>query len=248
MHAHDRPPLRRTDVTTTLIDFAIVTFCVAPETLRALLPSGIEPELFTLRDGRSVALVSAVPFQDRDFRFTCAPWLRASFGQINYRAYVVAHGKRAVWFFGTSLTSPLVAIPHYLWRMPWHGAHMQFETAWTDGRCKSYSLHARSAWANAELSLTGTDQACGTLDGFADDEATRIILTHPLQGYYRRSDGRIGSYNVWHEALRMQRAVPHVARFDLFERLGLISATDTPHSALVQRSTEFIVRLPPARG
>ncbi|WP_158501969.1 DUF2071 domain-containing protein [Vitiosangium sp. GDMCC 1.1324] len=64
-----RPVSGPWDVTTLLLDFAIVTYAVTPEALAWHLPPGFEPDTFVLADGRRVAFVSAVPFRDRDFRF-----------------------------------------------------------------------------------------------------------------------------------------------------------------------------------
>ncbi|HEX8438212.1 DUF2071 domain-containing protein, partial [Archangium sp.] len=83
------------------------------------------------------------------------------------------------------------------------------------------------------------------LDGFRDEEETALALTHPLEGFYTRRDGGIGTYSVWHERLRLHRAHVRTARFQVFEALGLTTPQSVPHSALVQRSTEFIIFLPP---
>ena len=92
-----RPASGDLDVTTDLLDFAIVTYAVAPEALAQHLPPDFEPDTFTLGDGRRVAFVSAVPFRDENFRFGIAPFLRSSMGQTNYRAYVRYQDARAVW-------------------------------------------------------------------------------------------------------------------------------------------------------
>src|SRR5438067_1238552 len=91
-----RPASGLADVTSTLADFAIVTFAVSPDALARHLAPSVTPEIVTLDDGRRAALVSAVPFFDLDFRFGFAPWLRFRFGQTNYRAYVWWRGRRAV--------------------------------------------------------------------------------------------------------------------------------------------------------
>lgn len=240
-----RPQARGIDVTTTLADFALITWAVEPAALARHLAPGFEPDVRTLDDGRQVALVSAVPFRDLDFRFACCPWPRFRMGQTNYRAYVLYRGQRCVWFFGTSLTRPWVVVPRWWWRLPWHGARMKFDTAWAGERCTRYALTTRSAWAPAELELEGTDRAMGRLDGFADEEDTAVVLTHPLDGYFRRTDGQVGTYSVWHDRLTLRHARATRASFPLFERLGLITADQPPHSVLVQRATEFIIDLPP---
>jgi len=233
------------DATTTLLDFAIVTYAVEPARLAALLPPEFEADTVTLADGTRRALISAVPFRDRDFHLACAPALRFAFGQINYRAYVRYRGARGVWFFGTMLGSPLVAIPRYLWRLPWHHARIEIGTTWNQTRCEAYVLEARSAWGDARLRCTGTVEPAGRLDGFADADETSLVLTHPLRGYYRRRDGRLGTYAVGHERLAMSRAVIDEARFAVFENLELVDPGATPHSALLLAKTTFTIELPP---
>lgn len=75
------------------------------------------------------------------------------------------------------------------------------------------------------------------------------MVTHPLVGHYHRRDGRLGSYSIWHDRLRLKRARARRAYFALFERLGLLSADEqrTPHSVLVQPEAEFTIYLPPRR-
>ncbi len=238
------PALRGSDVRTILADFALVTYAVDPEALQRLLPDGFSAQRFVI-DGRERSLISAVPFRDRDFRFEFAPWLRFDFGQTNYRAYVLRRGEPCVWFFGTSLSTVWVLVPQILWRLPWHYAQMRFDTAWQDGRCRHYHLHTRAPWGRAVLELEGTDEPQGTLPGFASTEQTSLILTHPLDGYFRRGDGRVGSYSVWHQRLSLRRGIAKRARFEVFEELGLTDASSKPHSVLLQEQTEFHVYLPP---
>lgn len=236
--------LRSLDVVTTLADFAIITYAVDPDRLQRLLPSDFTAHTVNI-DGRPRALVSAVPFRDLDFRFGFAPWLRFHFGQTNYRAYVLYRGTPCVWFFGTSLATPWYVIPAYLWRLPWHHARMRFDATWEGDRCRQYRLATGGAWGRAVLDLEGSDEPMGILPGFSSEDETAQILTHPLVGYFHRRDGRVGSYSVWHDRLRLQRGRVTRARFQVFCDLGLVGESDAPHSALLQRATEFHVYLPP---
>jgi uncharacterized protein YqjF (DUF2071 family) len=242
-----RPQAHLRNVTTTLADFAIITYAVEPSALAAFLPEGFTPDVFTLADGRRVAFVSAVPFHDLDFRFGFAPWCKFHFGQTNYRAYVRYRGQRCVWFFGTSLATRWVVIPRYWWKLPWHPARMQIDTEWAGEHCLRYRLATVAAWGNATAELAGSAEPTGRLDGFADAEETALVLTHPLIGYYTRRDGCLGSYAVWHDRLTLNRGVARHARFEVFEKLGLIAPGSVPHSVLIQRRTEFVIRLPPRR-
>ncbi len=240
-----RPDSRWRDVTTTLADFAIITYAVDPAALAALLPAEFGPDVFTLDDGRRVAFVSAVPFRDLDFRFGFAPWLRFAFAQTNYRAYVTYRGQRCVWFFGTSLATRWVWIPRYRWKLPWHHACIDINADWQGERCARYRLHTVADWGSADAELEGSDEPAGRLDGFADAEETSLVLTHPLAGYFTRRDGRLGTYSVWHERLNLRLGSARNARFEVFEQLGLVQRGAPPHSVLIQRETEFVIRLPP---
>lgn len=236
---------RPIDATTTLENVAIVTFDVDPGALASLLPRGLEPETRRLADGRERAFLSAVAFRDIDFRFAGAPWMPRSFDQTNYRAYVRAAGRSAVWFFGTTLDSRWVAVPRTLWRMPWHPGRTTLRATWTETGCTSWAMTCDGPWGQADVDLTGTGEPATVLDGFATaDEAARV-LTHPLRGYFRRLDGRIGRYDVWHERMRPELGTSRRARFAVFERLGLVAPDAAPHSVLLQRSIEFDVLLPP---
>jgi Uncharacterized conserved protein (COG2071) len=233
------PELHGLDAATTLVDVAITTFAVDPVALAARLPPGVEPDVVMLDDGRARALVSAVTFRDLDFRLALASALRFSFVQTNYRAYVRVGDRRLVWFFGTSLDSPLVAVPRVAWRMPWHGGTMRLDASWDGDRCTSYRQSTHAAWGAAEVELDGTGEPVGRLDGFADRDEGLLVLTHPLDG--------LGGYSVWHERFAPRLGIARTAHFELFERLGLVEPGAEPHSVMLQRTIDFAVLLPPLR-
>src|SRR4029077_11211935 len=84
-----KPAPRGLTVETTLQHFAIVTYWVDPSSLRRHLHPRFEPQTLTVDGGEPRALISVVTFLDRDFRFVACPWITGSFGQTNYRAYVL---------------------------------------------------------------------------------------------------------------------------------------------------------------
>jgi len=243
MNALDRPRPGLFDAHSRMRDFAIVTYDVAPDALARHLPRGIAPDVFTLDDGRRRAFVSAVPFHNDDFRPGFFPLFGFAFGQTNYRAYVTALGRRCVWFFGTSLASRFVVVPRYVWRLPWHFVRMRFACDWGAGRY----VHSAtgSEWGDAEIDATITDAPTGRLDGFADEEETALVLTHPLEGFLACRTSGVATYSVWHERLELRRALVSCARFRVFEDLGLVGTDQAPHSVLVQPKTEFTIYLPP---
>ncbi len=239
----------RLDAITTLRHFAIVTYAVPPERLRPLVHLRFDLDTVVI-DGAGRALISVVPFEDQDFRAAAWPSPRARFGQTNYRIYVVDRetGQRAVWFLGTTLGSWTVAVPRYLWRLPWH--YGRFAIACEQdgaGRYTTYRFDTQSAWAPVRLELDHEPDAPLSLPGFADLETALTILTHPLDGFYTRRDGRLGSYSVWHERLVPTGGRVRSARLGLLDRLGVVPFAEqaVAHSVLIQPRTEFLVRLPP---
>lgn len=246
-----RPDTGGIDVVSTLEHFSIITYSLEPERLQAHLAPRFEPVCARLSDGTVRALMSVVPFRNTNFHSPRFPLLRASFGQTNYRAYVLDRetGKQAAWFFGTTLDSASVAIPRYLWKLPWHPGRMRFSCEWAGGRYTCYAMQTKSAWASVELELEDTGAQVAELDGFPDLETGRVLLTHPLVGFYFRRDGAPGSYPVWHDRLMLTVGQCRRARFDLLDRLDLVcfAAQGQPHSVLIQPKTEFTIYLPPRK-
>lgn len=248
-----RPPVARRDVVTTLKHFAIVTYAVAPELVRPYLHPRFEPELFTADEGTKRTWVSMVPFEDQDFRFVGAPWLKLRFGQTNYRTYVIdrENGSHAVWFFGTTLDSLSVNIPRHLWKLPWHRGRIRFDCEFDSARgaYANYQMTTRSEWAPVELELEDSGQMVTELDSCGDLEGGLVILTHPLVGVFYRRDGALGSYGIWHDRLSLTTGQCVRARIGLFDRLGIVPFADqlNPHSVLIQPATEFTIYLPPRR-
>lgn len=246
-----RHPPAGLDVETTLVHFAIITYMVEPATLRPHLHERFDPSCIIAPDGTLKALISVVPFVDQDFRFARCPWPTWQFGQTNYRAYVTdtVTGEQVAWFFGTSLASATVAIPHLLWQLPWHHARIHFTTTYdhTQKRYIAYRMETKSRWAPATLELADTGLPPCELLGFPDLEAGLVLLTHPLRGYFYRRDGKLGSYAIWHD--KVQPTVGHVvsARWPLLHGLGLVEegALSAVHSVLLQPKIAFTIYLPP---
>ena len=240
-------------VTTTLRHFAIVTYAIPPERLRAHLPERFVPETVRI-GGEPRALVSAVPFLDTEFRSARVWSPGQTMGQTNYRLYAIdtATSTRIAWFFGTMLDSAFVIVPRILWRLPWHRGRMRFDCELDAARgvYSRYAMKTESAWAPAELELEATDVDAGALDGFTDVEEGLVVVTHPLVGFYRRRDGVVGTYSVWHDRLKLKRAHAVRSRWGVFDRLGLVPFDEQaePHSVLVQPETAFTIYLPPRRG
>ncbi len=245
-----RPVARGIDVITSLRHFALVSYLVPIARLRPYVDPAFEIAPFTV-DGVTGGLLSVVPFLDVDFRFARLPFLRFSMGQTNYRLYVTDRSEPLAWFLGTALDSFSVAVPHYLWSLPWYRARMRFEVAYSaaEQRYLRYHLRTRSKWAGADLTLVGTAQPMPLLPGFNSAEEQQLVLTNPVRGIFYRRDGRLGSYTIWHPPMHLSVGQLKHARFALLERLGILSPTEAqhPHSVLLTPEVEFQISLPPSR-
>ncbi|WP_432824538.1 DUF2071 domain-containing protein [Dactylosporangium sp. CA-092794] len=241
-----RPPLRWYHAETELDDFAIVTFRAGTAAVAAHLPDGFAPRELTFDDGSTGTLVSAVAFADRDFHFRFCPPVAISCGQINYRAYVTAHGRPGVWFFHTSLDHPVVAVPRVLWGMPWRRSAIRIDAGWGE-RAGRWRLTATDPAGTAACEATETGEVPERLDGFAGRDEWLEFLTHPTSGWYARRDGRIGEYSIWHPPMAPRLLLAGGARFPRFEALGLTGPGGAPHSVLAQAGLHFDIHTPPRR-
>jgi len=246
-----RPRSSPRDVITTLRDFAIVTYAVPPQRVAHLVHGRFALDTVTI-DGAERALISVVPFKDEDFRWALSNGPRWRFGQTNYRIYIRdrSTGRRGVWFLGTPLGSWRVVIPRYIWQLPWHYGWFTFRCEHgADGRYTTYRVETRSRWAPLSLELDHNPRAPLALPGFADTATGLDVLTHPLDGFYHRTDGELGTYSVWHERLAPTSGRVRSARIGLLDRLGIVPFAEqgAAHSVLIQPRTEFQIYLPPKR-
>ncbi|HUF38317.1 MAG TPA: DUF2071 domain-containing protein [Anaerolineales bacterium] len=239
------------DVRSDLLHFALITYALPRERLRPHIPDRFEIQTFPI-GGDHLALMSAVPFLDEDFSFyRIAPFIKIKFAQTNYRVYVVDRdtGEPCVWFFGTTLGSRVVNLARWLWRIPWHYARYDVDCEYEAGKraYARYRFTVASEWAAATVQLQDTGAPAGLLPGFADMAEQTLVLTHPVKGFFYRTDGKLGSYSVWHEEIPLTVGRAVALYFSLYERLGLLTKEEMarPHSVLICPKTTFEVHLPP---
>jgi uncharacterized protein YqjF (DUF2071 family) len=241
------------DVRSDLLHFALISYALPAERLRPLIPKRFEIPTFPIQ-GRQLALMSAVPFLDADFRFArLFPFLKFRFPQTNYRVYIVDRqtGEHGVWFFGTTLGSPVVELARALWRIPWYYARYDMACAYSPQaeRYEHYRVEHHSAWADAVIEIEDTGEPMQLAPGFGSLAEQVLVLTHPVDGYYVRLDGRLGTYSVWHGTIPLTKGLPRHLYFSLYEELGLLSREEMqhPHSIYICPKTTFDVYLPPQK-
>ena len=221
-----KPPTGGIDVVTTLQHFAIISYLVEPQNLRPHIPDRFELVTLDVGDGRNQAIISVVPFLDLDFRFAKFPWIKWHFGQTNYRAYIYdPHKDEHAVAFGTCLDSYTNVVPHYFWELPWHKGDIRFDCTYDtkSRRYTTYQMQTKSSRAAADLKLIHSGEPPQSLAGFPNLEASLVLLTHPLRGYYHRRDGSLGSYSIWHDRLQLTEGQLVTANFPLLDRLGLFA-------------------------
>ena len=235
---------------TTLDHFALINYALPAERLRPHIPERFDIPTLDV-DGEQRAFISAVPFIDRDFHFpNVSPSPRYQFGQINYRAYIIDKhsGEDVVWFFGTVLGSYWYNIPRRLWKMPWHRG--DFDTQFATNRMgnyQTYQIHINSSWGKARIELKDTAEAVTVGEGFESVGHMKLFLTHPVEGFYYRTNGKIGTYRIWHPEMMLTNGEAEFLYFQPFEDLKLLSKEEMrhPHSVFICPEIFFKVELPP---
>ncbi|MBI1289649.1 hypothetical protein GC173_00200 [bacterium] len=248
-----RPAAGRLDAVTRLRHFALINYAVPAVRLRPHIPGDLfEIEEFPI-GGRPMALLSIVPFVDKDFRFPgLLPGLSWRFAQTNHRVYVRHRrtGEKSVWFLGTTLGHWSVAIPRTLWSMPWYRARYRVDCQYSrlEGRYRHWSFEADSDWASLRYDLQDTGEPVRSMEGFRSRAEFLLTMTNPVTGYFKRLDGRLGRYSIWHPLMtRLTRASVKSAWCGLYERLEIMSREELarPHSAFLLPQVTFQVSLPP---
>ncbi|MDC2890532.1 DUF2071 domain-containing protein [Psychrosphaera algicola] len=249
-YLHSRPPPKGIDVLCKLQHFSIITYAVDPSRFDGLFPERFKLDTVEI-NGVEKALISVVPFIDVDFTSAVYLFPKFTMGQTNYRIYIIDKetNERCVWFLGTTLDSWTLAVPRFLWNLPWYLGEVKFDCDFDESQkiYRKYKMTTDATWAPASVELSQTKGASIELVGFPDTETGLVYLTHPLAGYYHRRDGKLGTYRVWHKQLEVSSAKLEFASFGLLSRLGLVTQEEqqTAHSVLVEPINEFTIYLPP---
>ena len=112
-------------MTMSWLDLLFAHWRFEPETIRALLPAGLELDIF---EGK--AWVAVVPFRMEHVGPRGLNWLPgvSAFPELNVRTYVIADGKPGVWFFSLDAASVVaVRSARTGFHLPYFRAHMSCE-------------------------------------------------------------------------------------------------------------------------
>lgn len=239
------------DVNTELEHFAIISYKVPLEKIEHLIPKPFK--LWTyIENEKEYALVSAVPFKDKDFSFyRISRLLKFNFFQTNFRTYIIDERDKSysAWFFGTTLGSLVSFIPKRIWKMPWEYAKYKFHYKKEKELYSEYKMEFKSKLGDGIIEIKNTGNEVKLLDGFRNIEEQIHILTHPIIGYYNISNEELGTYEIWHPKMDLKEGRSEHLYFEIFENLGFLSKSEmnNPHSVLITPKIEFDILLPPRR-
>ena len=248
---HNRVTRSYLDVNTHLEHFAIISYKVPIKKIAHLIPEPFKLWTYT-ENGEEYALVSAVPFKDKDFSFyRVSRFPKFQFFQTNFRAYIIDQrdNSHCAWFFATTLGSITSIIPEKVWKMPWKYAKYNFSFKRDKNLYSEYKMEFKSKLGDGAIDIKSTGDEVKLLDGFKDIDEQVHILTHPVIGYYTVSDKELGTYEIWHPKIDLKEGKATHLYFGLFEKLGFLTKEEmnNPHSVLITPNIEFDVLLPPRR-
>jgi uncharacterized protein len=140
-------------------DLLFAHWRATPDSLLALLPSGLELDLF-----EGEAWIGITPFAVTGLRargLPPVPFL-SSFLELNTRTYVSAGGKPGIWFFSLDASSELAVegarrgykLPYFraAMRAEWGGGWLSYESCRRDSRGEAASFRGRYTPSGDELS------------------------------------------------------------------------------------------------
>ncbi len=237
------------DVNTLLEHFAIVSYRVPVERMSTLIPKPFKLWTYFVK-GKEYALVSAVTFKDKDFSFyRISRFPKFNFYQTNFRAYIYHETtmEPLAWFFGTTLGSITNIIPKKRWKMPWNRGKYSCDFELQDHKYLKYKMNFKSKFGESRVDIESSDKPMELTEGFDTLEQQKLILTHPVIGYYHSGKSNIGTYEIWHQEMNMHHGRAKDLYYGQFDDLGFLSASEMkkPHSILLTKEIEFDILLPP---
>lgn len=244
------------DVQTNLKHFALINYALPKDRLKAYIPTDrFEIPEFMIQ-GKKMALMSVVPFLDSDFNFARVfPYKKFSFMQTNYRVYVFDKitKQHCAWFFGTTLGSYSVLIPNWIFNMPWYFAKYKSEFLYNtiESRYQSFKIqsYSKSIFGNFEIEIEDSGVPIELKAGFENLAEMKLILTHPIQGFFYRNDKKLGGYSIWHDEIFLSLGKAKNLYFEFLESMQLLSKSEmqNPHSIFMTPEIFFEVYFPPSQ-
>lgn len=210
-------------------DLCFLHWEVPAETLRRLIPAGLQLDLF---EGR--AYIALVPFGMSHVRPRFLPRLPGlhAFPEFNVRTYVVRGGIPGVWFFSLDAANPMaVRGARRFFHLPYFDADMRVERVGEGYRYATTRTHLGAAPAVFEGEYAPTGPAYRAPDGSLDD-----WLTARYCFYAADDEGGLFRTHVHHKPWRLQPARVAIARNTMTAPIGIaLEGPPLAHFALKTR-------------
>lgn len=239
-------------------DLMFINYVVDPDRLRPLVPEELSLDLITGANGKPLALVSVVPFHVADVRSGLLPLPRLSFNQINYRTYVNAGERAAVYFFEMRVNSRLVTTTTGFFRLPITYEDIEIITApapdltgasGIDKNAYDPAPHTlRCAVTSSGPQALAADVTIGDRQGSvgsSDQAASPEFITERPTGYIAAGESL---FKIAVEHPRMDAFSSHVesVQAPALVSMGLLNLDETmrPHSVLYVREILMDTNVP----
>jgi uncharacterized protein len=173
------------------------------DTVRALLPDGLELDLF-----EGDAWIAVTPFRLTGLRARGLPPVpfASSFLELNIRTYATAHGKPGIWFLSLDASSQLAVLAaRQGYKLPYYRAEIQAE--WRDGwvEYESRRRDSRGAPASFRARYRPVGDAAPPAQG-----SLAHFLTERYCLYTVDSEGRLLRGEIHHPPWPLQPAAAEI--------------------------------------
>jgi uncharacterized protein len=195
-------------------DLAFLHWPEPAETLRALLPRGLELDTF---DGE--AWIGVVPFRMEGVRHRWLPPIPTArtFPEINVRTYVRAGDRPGVWFLSLDAGSRLaVRCARLGLNLPYFDAEMRVQGVDGEVEYRSRRVHRGAPAASFHASYAPTGEPSPALPGTLDH-----WLTERYRLYGRRRSGHLYAIDIHHPPWPLQTAEVTIERNTMAEAAGV---------------------------
>ena len=235
---------RLTTISVDVVNFALVTYAVPASRVRRLVPSRLTLETFVEGEDER-CLVSATCFCNERFRWSALPHPHFTFDESTYRTYVTHRGRRGAFFLQRYLGKTLAWLPQRLFDMKVSLADFDVRTDRDDDGYTGYSCEVRSGDVQNNFTITATEEPAPRPPFSTGDEIAQHI-TYRLHGFFIGSPSLPGHMPVSHRRMRPRAGRLSSARFDTWERLGVLNPDEVtaPYSVLVEPRIHFLLHPP----
>lgn len=237
--------LTRLSISIEVQDFALITYRVPAERVRAHLPSVYSLQTHHAH-GTEWCFVTTTCFLNGDFRPTATSYPRHTFFESTYRTYVDFGGLPAVYFMGRYLETWGIFAAQRAVARHTYKADFAVSVDRDGGAYASYSCQASSPAGDTEFAISATRSPEAKPPWTSGDEHAQFLTFRPI-GCFTSSVGNQMRGRVDHARLKpWEGRLTAPPTLDFWERHGILSRAEAaePYSVLVTEGTRFFLYPP----